>query len=75
MSTLAETVRDEMIRYLVSKAIACPKTGAILDVRTCVVINDNDGDPLAVLSPEGWAQIDQAGRAAITAHGFTVDAR
>ena len=52
-TTLEKILRDELVRYLVSKAIFCPITHQVLDERTCVVLNDTDGDPLIVLSPDG----------------------
>jgi len=56
---LETMMRKRLVKYLVQKAIFCPATGAVLDVRTCVVILDSDGDPTAVLSQEGWAALVQ----------------
>jgi hypothetical protein len=46
--------------------------GHVLDVRTCVVLNDRDGDPRAVLSPEGWAAISDENKALLDSLGVTV---
>jgi hypothetical protein len=59
---LQEHVRAELVRYLVSRAITCPITGDVLDVRTCAVVLDADGDPAAVFSPKGGQLVaDTAG--------------
>ena len=54
MDTLETLLREQMVTWLISKAITCPVSGALLDVQTCVVLVDADGDPARVLSPEGW---------------------
>lgn len=55
-------VREQLVRYLVQRAITCPITGDVLDVRTCAVVLDSDGDPAAVFSPEGGQLVaDTAG--------------
>lgn len=54
MDTLETLLREQMVTYLISKAITCPVSGAVLDVRTCVVLVDADDGPARVLSPEGW---------------------
>jgi hypothetical protein len=59
MSSLIEDhVRRELVRFLVQKTIFCPRTEVVLDIRTCVVILDSDGDPAFVMSQKGWAEID-----------------
>lgn len=75
MDTLEATLRNQMVTYLVSKNILCPRTRAVLDSRTCVVLNDVDGDPAAVISPEGWQQIakDPATLDRLAERGITVD--
>ena len=75
-TTLAATMRKQMVTHLVSKNIVCPRTGAVLDARTCVVLTDRDGDPAAVVSPAGWEQIsnDPDTLARLASHGLTVDA-
>lgn len=57
LDPLRAQMRKALVKYLVQKAIFCPRTGAVLDVRKCVVLNDRDGDPCAVVSQEGWKQI------------------
>jgi hypothetical protein len=56
-SPLQIRAHREMVKFLVSKQITCPRTGVVLDYRTCVVLLDRDGDPTAVVSQEGWKQI------------------
>lgn len=76
MSTTLEAIlRHQMVTFLVSKNIVCPRTGAALDARTCVVLTDRDGDPAAVVSPAGWEQItgDSDTLARLAEHGLTVD--
>jgi hypothetical protein len=73
MSTLQETVHREMVRHLVSKAITCPLTGAVLDVRSCVVLVDSDGDPVYVMSQTAWTLLTPEQVAALQAKGFVVD--
>lgn len=74
MSSLQEVVHREMVRSLVSQSITCPRTGEVLDVRTCVVLLDRDGDPARVVSQHGWSMIDEPTRTLLQkAHGLTVD--
>lgn len=71
--TLAEKLDAELVRGLVSKAITCPITGEVLDVRTCVVLEDSDSDPKLVLSQDGWKKAVASGRdTALAKHGITV---
>lgn len=56
-SPLVQHVRRELVRALVMRDITCRQTGTLLDVDTCVVLVDRDGDPAYVLSQAGWAQI------------------
>jgi hypothetical protein len=51
--TLQELMHQNMITSLVQRNILCPVTREVLDVRTCVVLLDRDGDPTAVLSQRG----------------------
>jgi len=60
MTELMDTIRAGWITSLVQKTITCPNTGKVLDVRTCVVLNDREGDPYAVLSPEDWDRISNS---------------
>lgn len=52
-------MNENMIRFLVQKYITCPVTGNILDMRTCAVILDRDGDPLAVYDPSVPAELEK----------------
>ena len=47
-------LREMAVRHRVAKTISCPVTGTLLDVRTCVVVYDSDGDPAVVLSQAGY---------------------
>ena len=69
------TVHRQMVRALVSRAITCPRTGDVLDVRTCVVLLDSDGDPVAVVSQQGWRQCiaDGTAESLATTNGVTPD--
>lgn len=75
MDTLEAILRDQMVTYLVSRHILCPRTREVLDARTCVVLNDEDGDPAFVVSPEGWKQItkDPDTLDRLAQRGLTVD--
>lgn len=75
MNDLEEILRAEMVKYLVQKTIFCPNTGQLLDTGTCVILNDTDGDPIAVLSPAGWANISPNSRELLTERGITIDDR
>ncbi len=72
---LQTIIRPQLVRALVSRAITCPRTGEVLDVRTCVVLLDTDGDPLAVVSQRGWVEIsgEPATLAALADAGVHVD--
>ncbi|WP_401001016.1 hypothetical protein [Agromyces sp. GXQ0307] len=69
---LATHLRKQLVRSLVQRAITCPLTGAVLDVHTVAVVNDADGDPAIVLSPEGAEAIknDPTRIAALDARGY-----
>lgn len=56
--TFENTIRKNFVRYLVQKSIFCPVSGDVLDVRTCYVILDSDGDPAYVVSPEVGKRIE-----------------
>lgn len=45
------TVRREMVRSLVMRRITCSITGQVLDMDTCAVVIDADGDPIDVADP------------------------
>jgi hypothetical protein len=76
MVELADILRKEMVKYLVQKEIFCPITQKVLDMDTCVVVNDKDGDPALVLTQDGWTQLlevaERRGEAAL-AGGYAVD--
>jgi len=66
MSYRQDMVAWQVRRAAVARAIFCPVTGQVLDVRTAVLLGSGDGQRvLAVLSPEGWAQRAGAVRAAM----------
>lgn len=73
---LLDNFRKGMIRAMVQKAIFCTVSGDLLDIRTCVVVLDADGDPAAVFSPEGYRIIkrvaDDKGANPL-ASGYTFD--
>lgn len=69
--TLQTQIHREMVRGLVQKQITCTVTGDVLDVRTCIVLVDRDGDPRHVLSPAGWKKLDQEKRDHLASLGFT----
>lgn len=71
-NTIQDVLRRELVRYLVSKTITCAYTGLALDVRTCVVINGTDGDPVVVISPEAYDAMTHDTRDALTERGFTI---
>lgn len=75
MATLEAIIRKQLITHLVARAITCPYTGRALDVRTCVVLNDADGDPVMVIAPEAYAVIGKSAAAlfALADKGLTVD--
>lgn len=55
--TFEQTIRQNFVKFLVQQKIFCPITGDVLDVRTCVVILDADGDPAGVISPAAYRRI------------------
>jgi hypothetical protein len=73
MPTIEGIMRGVLLKALISKAIQCPITGQLLDIRTAVVINDADGDPALVFSPAGWQVIenDPERMAALARHNHT----
>lgn len=68
---LLTTMRQALLKALVQRAITCPRTGEVLDIRTVVVFVDSDGDPAAVMSQAGYAEF----AAECKAVGTTADAR
>lgn len=73
MQDIEERMRKQLVRFLVQRNITCPATGEVLDMDTCVVLVDSDGDPKAVLSQAGWAAMDDAHKAKLAAMDCTVD--
>lgn len=74
MNTLEEHMRAQMVLGMVQRIIFCPNTGEVLDVRTCVVLVDKDGDPAYVLSQQGWKNLVNEGKVEwLKEHGITVD--
>lgn len=74
--SLADYLDKQLVRSLVQNAILCPRTGRVLDVRTVKVIRDKDGDPIAVLSPEGLEQLrdDSQALEKLSERGFQIPA-
>lgn len=71
-----EIMRKNLVRFLVQKSIFCPITGEVLDIDSCVVILDPDGDPSMVISPEGYrltASLLESDPSAALAEGFSFD--
>ena len=69
-------LRQNLVKYLVQRHMFCPISGDVLDVRTCVVILDSDGDPFEVISPRGYRNLrDLAERkgVAMLDEGYTFD--
>lgn len=71
MSTMREIVDRENIRHLVARDITCQQTGEVLDVRTCLVVRNRDGDAVAVLDPS-CADNEQLVNRAVSA-GWSLD--
>lgn len=55
--TFEEKMRANLVQFIVQRQIFCTLTQEVLDVRTCVVVLDTDGDPHAVFSPNGYRRI------------------
>lgn len=66
-------VRRNMVKYLVGKAIFCPVSGEVMDVRTCVVLIDAEEDPIYVMSQAGWAATSAKQRETLARMGYVVD--
>ncbi len=49
--TATHWLHHALIKMLVQRHIFCPLTGNLLDIRTCVVVLDKDGDPAHVFDP------------------------
>lgn len=60
MNELQRHVQRETLRWIVGRTITCPITGAVLDVRTAVMVENSAGTKvLGVVSTEGWDQIGE----------------
>jgi hypothetical protein len=75
MVSLETILRKQLITDLVRRAITCPYTGRVLDVRTVVVFNDADSDPALVIAPEAYEAIGKSAAAlfALAERGLNVD--
>lgn len=62
---MQEYVTHQVYAHIVGRAMTCPATGAVLDVRTAVVVEDAQEKVLGVLSPEGWEQIKDGVKAKV----------
>lgn len=51
MTTMRDIMDRENVRALVARDITCQQTGRVLDMNTCLVVRDKDGDALLVLDP------------------------
>lgn len=70
---LETTLRRNLLRFLVQRAIFCPYTGTVLDMDTCAYVNDADGDPHLVMSPEAGKVLAEKGLPeSLTAQGYTL---
>jgi len=72
MSDMEKTMRREMVRSLVMRRITCRFTGSILDMDTCAVILDGDGDPMDVTDAAVLDLLDDAAHAQIAAEGCSI---
>jgi hypothetical protein len=72
---MQDIIRKNFVKYLVQKQIFCPITDEVLDVRTCVVIVDNDADPYSVISPNAYRRMLDTGVAPekMLKGGYTFD--
>lgn len=68
---LESMLRRNVVRYLVQRDIFCQVSGEVLDIDTCWVILDPDGDPHSVVSPAVGQAILNAGEAGL-APGYVV---
>lgn len=79
MGDIRTIVHRKIVEALVGRCLGiCTRTGDSFDVRTAVVLLDRDGDPAAVLSQRGWAdivracEVERLQRAGLTADPATV---
>lgn len=71
---LEKHMREQLKLHLIQRAIFCPISGRSLDVRSCITLLDEDGDPAYVLHAAGWAVFEPTEKwAELQAKGYTVD--
>jgi hypothetical protein len=71
--SIMSIVRKNMVRDLAAEKIFCPRTGELLDYRTCVVLLNRSGHPAYVMSQNGWRQTPQPTRDYLAVRGVVVD--
>lgn len=71
--SLKEMMDERMIQFLVQKTIMCPITGKVLDMDTCAVVRDRDGDAVAVYAPEVLDALDDEKTETLAAKGYVVE--
>lgn len=54
-------MRKSLLLNIVQRDITCRLSNKVLDIDTCVVILDSDGDPFAVFAPEGYKMMLDTG--------------
>lgn len=74
MLDMETTMRRGMVLAMVQRQIMCRFTGDVLDVDTCAVVLDADGDPMDVASPRVLDMLTDADMAAIEAEGCSIKA-
>lgn len=72
---LTQILRRNLLLYIVQRQMFCVITGDVLDVDTCVVVLDSDGDPHAVFSPNAYRRMLDTGVSPdkFLTPGFTFD--
>lgn len=63
MDDITERIQFNMYRDIVGRQMFCSVSGAVLDIRTAVVIERADGKTIAIVDPEVWATTHGAVRA------------
>lgn len=71
---MVTTVRRNMVKGLVQRTMFCQYTGTILDMDTCGVVVDSDGDPVQVISPSAARSILDTERlvASLSEKGYSI---
>lgn len=58
---MRDMVTTELYRFAIGKQMFCPVTGAVLDIRTAVIVESSDGERIiTIVSPEGWEERREA---------------